>query len=492
MLLVVAGVALLAWTGCAGIGGPASAGSSTGSSGGAASADISAVNHVLIMFQENRSFDSYFWNMTTYRNSQNIPINSSDGKIRDGSDPNNTNLAANGIAPYHTGSQCTEDLTPDWAEAHHEMDLYNPASAGPGAPMNGFVATALGLSQFLGVLVDNTGHRAMGYFTDQELNYYYFMASNFAMNDMLFSPVPSRTSANRLYIHAATSQGHVHPDTTVNTQLTAKTIWSALDAAGVSWKIYLSDWDPTNPSAASSCPSGDTSGRCFSYFDFFTDSNSRQAHIVSIQQYFSDAQNGTLPSVAFIEAGMQTGRDEHPTNNQGPDIAVPSNVAIRVQSGAAWVSKVVNALMSSPSWKDSVFFFTYDEGGGAFDHVPPVSVPNPDGIKPVDLEAGKDCFNLPCNTPSLDFTITGFRVPNFIASPFARKNYVSHTPMDYTAFLAFIEKRWNVAPLTQRDAHWLNSGVDMTEFFDFSGAPWATPPTPPTQREDAACNYAAE
>jgi phospholipase C len=183
---------------------------------------IDAVNHVLIMFQENRSFDEYFWKMTDYRLRNGIPINSSDGKIRDGSSASAKWLVSNispatghAVMPYHTGSVCTEDLTPDWAESHQEMNSHNPAAAGPGAPMDGFVSVAFGLSQFLGVLADKDGHRAMGYFDDTDFPYYYFMASNFAMGDMFFSPVPSRTSANRLYIHAATSQGKVHPDTTV-------------------------------------------------------------------------------------------------------------------------------------------------------------------------------------------------------------------------------------------------------------------------------------
>jgi phospholipase C len=138
--------------------------------------------------------------------------------------------------------------------------------------------------------------------------------------------------------------------------------------------------------------------------------------------------------------------------------------------------------MNSPSWKDSVFLFTYDEGGGAFDHVPPMKVVNPDGIKPV-LCLAKD------TAVGGDFDISGFRVPTIVISPFAKKNYVSHTSMDYTAFLKFVETRFNLPSLTLRDA----SMPDMTEFFDFVGAPWATPPTPPTQIiYNTPCNFALE
>jgi phospholipase C len=432
-----------------------------------AAADITAVNHILIMFQENRSFDSYFGAMTDYRTRNNIPINSSDGKIRDLSDPaaqvaaakNISPLTGQAILPTHFGSVCTEDLTPDWGETHKEMNLHDSAAAGPDSPMDGFVNVAQGLSQFYGVLADKDGHRAMGFFDDHDLNFYYFMASNFAMGDMFFSPAPTRTTANRLFIHAATSQGHVHADEDVG-GLTAKTIWRALDEKGVTWKIYVSDWN-TNK---------------FTFFNDFIDSGDpkRRANIVSIDQYFADLQAGTLPQVAFVETGMFSGRDEHPSNNPGQGIVAPP---IDVQVGAAWVQQVIQALMTSSSWKDSAFFFAFDEGGGAFDHVPPVKVPNPDGIKPTDLFAGD---------PPGDFTITGFRIPNFIVSPFAKKNYVSHTPMDYTAILKFIETRFGMKPLNARDA----SMPDMTEFFDFTnGGPWATPPSPPVQNKTGVCDY---
>jgi len=85
--------------------------------------------------------------------------------------------------------------------------------------------------------------------------------------------------------------------------------------------------------------------------------------------------------------------------------------------------------------------------------------------------------------------MTGVRVPNMVISPFSKKNFVSHTPMDYTAFLKLIETRFGVPALTARDA----SMPDMTEFFDFtSSGPWAVPPTPPTQLRNGVCSFAAQ
>jgi phospholipase C len=368
------------------------------------------------------------------------------------------------IPVYHTGSVCTEDLTPDWAESHKEMNLSNPAAAGPTSPMDGFAQTAHDISQFelsLGVtLADQTGRRAMGFFDDSDLNYYYFMASNFATGDAFFSPAPARTAVNRLYIHAATSQGHANDPTTT---LTATTIWQELDAAGQSWKIYITDNPP-----------GFT---YLSQFTFFSNPGVA-AHIAPLSQYFTDVQNGTLPSVAFIETGQFSGRDEHPSNFNPDRPTQPDRV--NVQVGAQFVSGILNALMNSQSWKDSVFFLTFDEGGGTFDHVPPISVPSPDGIRPQDLK--------PDDIQGADFTISGFRVPLIVVSPFARKNFVSHTAMDYTAILGFIERRWGLRTLTARDA----AMPDMADFFDFAGKPWATPPSPPAQRMDGVCDFTRE
>ena len=136
----------------------------------------------------------------------------------------------------------------------------------------------------------------------------------------------------------------------------------------------------------------------------------------------------------------------------------------------------MNALMASPSWKDSVFILSYDESGATYDHVPPMKAMQPDGIAPVDLK--------PPDPPG-DFTRTGFRVPLIVASPYARKGYVSHTPADHTAVLRFIERRWRVSSLTKRDA----AQMDMTEFFNFNNPSWATPPNPPAATVDNSRCY---
>ena len=473
LLLVIASLAVM--TACQGLG-AAPQPSPTPSPTPTPVATIASVNHIIIMLQENRSFDSYLGNMTAFRqhSSPPIPINSSDGKIRDLSDAIgfvNTSPVAGDIAPFRAGSVCTENLSPDWEEHHVQINHANPGAASPTTfDMKGFVPVAYGESQFFLnnvppiVLADQTGRRAMGFFDETQLNYYYFMAANFAMSDNLHSPLPANTTPNRMFLHGATSQGFVHIPSRL---LTSKTIWQALDEKGISWKIYVTDFDKSFKT----------------YLQFWTYFNQAgvQAKIVPLTEYFSDVQAGTLPSVSMIEAGYFSGRDEHTSNI---NLATGTTSPVNVQVGAEHVASIINALMASQlSWKDSVFLFAFDEGGGVLDHAPPVAVPSPDGIPEQDLLA-KDV-----DEGAGNFTMTGVRVPNMIISPFAKKNFVSHAPMDYTAFLKFIETRFGLSALTARDG----SMPDMTEFFDFSnGGPWAVPPIPPAQRHDGVCNFAAE
>jgi phospholipase C len=148
--------------------------------------------------------------------------------------------------------------------------------------------------------------------------------------------------------------------------------------------------------------------------------------------------------------------------------------------------------MNSDAWKDSVFILSYDEGGGLYDHVPPFMVPLPDAYVPGQCPDPNNGSPGYCRVGNLGgtFNLTGFRVPLIVISPYAKPDFVSHIPRDYTAILAFIEKQFSVASLTARDAYWQDPSRDMSEFFDFTtpamlnapnGLPWtqvlATQPT---------------
>jgi phospholipase C len=459
-----------------------------------------SINHIVVMMQENRSLDSYFGALREYWAQNGFPLQAWDGLPQfnspagpvpsvPGCDPRfpfNPPLQPNDCIPdpthpvqsFHFNTKCVENPSPSWNESHTDWNLTNPVS--PTATNDGFVRTAgHDARQIVPPFNDTNGIRAMGYYDGTDLNYYYFMASSFATSDRWFAPVMTRTDPNRMYLLAATSQGHVYPlgkgSNPVATPLPATTIFQQLQQAGVTWKIYV------HPDA-----SGCTSPQCLfqlSYIRNFaygqTVLNQFPQNLVTTSQFITDAQNGTLPQVALIEPASAVGLDEHPSDTDPLPGQLP---CCSVQVGAKYVSTLLNSLMNGPNWKDSAFIFTFDEAGGFYDHVAPQPAVSPDGIKPLDLMAGDICTQT--TGPNCDFVFTGFRVPMFVASPFAKKNFVSHAVADYTAILKLIETRFNLPALTKRDA----AQIDMSkEFFDFANPAWTTPPKPPAQNTGGAC-----
>ena len=429
-----------------------------------ATASLQSINHIIFMAQENRGFDHYFGHLNDYRvlPPYNLPADVY-GTPADASNPSADGTTI--VTPILMNSVCVENQSPSWNESHTDYNRQNPLSDVQPPPLDGFVYISAKDAPSNGGF-DLGGTRAMGYYDSAALPYYYFMATNFATSDMWFAPVMTRTQPNRMYLMAATSAGHVYPLPKGSPALTNKTIFELLEENGISWKVYVSDSN-NNPH-----PIG---GTLFSMFAFSQQGPGLQ-NIVPASQFLTDAANGTLPQVAMIEPGYSSGTDEHPASN------TPGG---NIQKGAAYVSSLINGLMQSPSWSDSVFILTWDEGGGFYDHIPPQLTVSPDGIRPSDLAGPPNSDICYQNTTSLtcDFLYTGFRVPMILVSPFANKNSVSHVARDYTSILKLIERRFNLGSLTLRDAF----QPDMDEFFDFVNIPWKTPPSPPTQPRTGAC-----
>ena len=463
---------------------------------------IQQINHIIFMVQENRSFDHYFGALRQYWRQHGYPDQSFDGlpqfnptsgapplygppPTNPGCDaafppPADCTIDSNSpmVRSFKLKTQCTENTSPSWNESHVDWALNDP-TGNSAALLNGFVYTAAHDARVIG-FYDTNGRRAMGYYKAYDLNYYYFMASKFATSDRWFSPVMSRTNPNREYLIAATSQGTVYPigtDQNDSSPLTAKTIFQELQSANISWKIYV---NPTN----TGCSGPPYDPACLlqtSYVKSFQWGQSIPTNFphnigtigVPNSDFDKDLANGTLPQVVQIEPATDAGLDEHPTNSD----SAPSET----QLGAAYVASIVNALMTSSSWKDSAFLLTYDEAGGIYDHVSPVATVNPDGIPPQDFLPGDICSQ--SSGPTCDFVYTGYRVPLIVISPFSKKNYVSHTTADYTAILKLIESRFGLPALTKRDAAQMN----MTEFFNFANPPWLIPPQPPVQSTGDPC-----
>jgi phospholipase C len=504
--------------------------------------DLQKIQHVVFMLQENHSFDNYFGMLNPYRQSNGWNVGQ-DGKVYtvDGIDDKLTsivNLNDEGIAyaPFKLKSTCIDDASSSWLESYGNVNRYD-FGINRSTPMDGFVHTAearaktcsaTGGYSCAGTFTDLNGQRAMGYYDQGFLNYYYYMASQFAVSDRWFSPLSSMSIPNRIATFTGgTTQGLVF-DPGGNDhlpQLNIPSIFQKLTTANVSWKIY---YTVTQGSclAADDCQGGASAQYPATDFSYLADSlqylyeNPTGAtctgttqpssvvgdlsnsfcvdpnHIAPLSTYYTDVANGTPPSFSFIEAGYGH-NDEHPGSGQS------------VITGQAEVANVINALTTSPSWSSTAFFLSYDEGGGPYDHVPPVqgtsNLNTNSSLGPIpdisQIAVNADQYN-PC-VPSGGITTThcdlnsnnpgaspgdaaaqqgfaaqlGFRVPNIVISPFTRQHYVSHTPMDHTAIIKFVENRFigPSAHLTQRDA----SQPDLLDFFDFTGVPWATPPTPP-------------
>lgn len=453
-----------------------------------------SVNHIIILAQENRSFDHYFGHLMQYWQKNGYP-QATNGTTLDGmpdtasnvGDPPPTGGAAPTITAFPLITMCVENPSPSWNESH--VDFNKSDSLSTVFLGDGFARTA----GFEGPINDVIGARVMGYYTGDNLNYYYFMASNFATSDRWFSPAMSRTQINRQYMLAGTSQGHAYPIPPAPTPpappdpnavpLTAKTIAQVLDEHGISWKDYVHPLKPVNnipPCVTPSCLMGQSYFGQFNYAPTIVAAGNQ--HLATVDQFLADANAGTLPQVVFVEPASAEGLDEHPA-----DIG---SGAVNIQTGAAFVASLINGLMNSPSWKDSIFILTWDEFGGFYDHVSPQPTVSPDGIAPKDLETSPNrdiCVNpdLSINSsPTCNFQFTGYRLPLVVISPFSKKNFVSHEVMDYTAMLKLIEERFNLPSLTARDAAQPSMA---NEFFDFNAAPWKTPPTPPDQLTNGAC-----
>jgi len=515
-------------------------------------ANVNAIDHVIFMLQENHTFDNYFGMLNPYKQANGWAVGS-DGNtyLVDGIDDKLTISDEDDQGDSYTlfkfTSTCVDDMSSDWLSSYGDVNRYNFLLTRP-INMDGFVHNAEGYANSCsapgsagacaGTFSDLTGQRSMGYYDATFLNYYYYMASQFAVSDRWFSPVSSKSIDNRVATFTGgTTQGLVK-DPGGNDhlpQLDIPSIFQELDQAGVTWKIYYTvtegfclDEDDCQGSSYDKYPATDFSNLTYAY-QYLHENPSGAAcanptqpssvvgdssnsfcidptHIAPLSTYFSDLTNGTLPSFAFIEAGYGN-NDEHPGSGQS------------ILMGQAQVANIVGQLMQSSSWKDSVFFMAYDEGGGPYEHVPPVPghsndntdaslVPIPD-ISQIAVNA--DSYN-PCvpagGTPTLhcDLASTdpgansgdapaqqgfaaqlGFRVPNLVISPFTRAHYVSHIPMDHTAIIKFVENRFigTSAHLTARDA----AQPDLLDFFDFTNTPWATPPTPPAPATDESLGY---
>ncbi|NJD58346.1 MAG: hypothetical protein C3F13_04850 [Anaerolineales bacterium] len=370
-----------------------------------AAADTSAhlpttpIQHLVVVMQENHTFDNYFG---TYPGANGIPTD-----VKMPVDPSNP--SAGYVSPWHIGNSTITDLS------HSSSTFADQFNNGK---MDGFVSALNARNQ--------DGKLAMGYYNGSDIPYYWNLADNYVLFDQFFSSAKDGSSANHMYWVMGSSpvvpKGVNLSDVLANTP----TIFDSLQAAGVSWKFYVQNYDPTI-TYRDVYNKGNRESQVIWVpllnFDRFIDDPTLSSHIVDLSQYFSDLDNGTLPAVSYI---VPSGASEHP----------PSSL----MSGQRFVKSILQELERSSAWDSSAFLLLYDDWGGWYDHVTP---------------------------PQVDEFGYGPRVPGILVSPYAKASYIDNTVLDFTSVLKFIEQNWNIAPLSQRDANANN----FLSAFDFNQAP---------------------
>lgn len=271
------------------------------------------------------------------------------------------------------------------------------------------------------------GRTAMGYYRPTDVPTLTALADRGVLFDHWFSSVPGGSIQNRLFAITARS-------TTDQTSVPAAgwpdlpTIFDRLEAARVSWRIYIQNYEPalTVATAGARQREGGQLARVpvLSMPRFLADPRLR-AHVVDLSQYYRDLATGSLPAVSYV---VSTSATEHP----------PQNPA----RGQTFVRGLVNALIASSAWSSSAFLLEYDSSGGWYDHVAP---------------------------PTIDGAQLGLRVPALLISPYVVPGTVDHTPYDGAAVLRFIERNWSLSPLSQRD----RDAADLTPAFAFTRTPRA-------------------
>jgi phospholipase C len=351
------------------------------------------LKHVIVDCQENRSFDHYFGYAPQVQAAGFGPpagYSQPDG-------------SGGSVAPYRFTDLETPDIPHSWNAVHAQWH---------GGAMDGFYT--------------NAGIWAMGYYTAEELGFYYTLLGDSTLCGNFFSAQLGPTWPNRMYLAAGTSGG-----------ITTNGLWGygifdypiildLLDAAGVTWKVYNLGWD--------SVPYGNTDNVFVFWKRYAKDNRTRG----SKGSFLNDLHLDRLPQVSFLIPSYARGWDEHP----------PASVAV----GMGIQEELVTALRASAAWDSSAYIITYDEHGGYFDHVSPPQI---------------DAFGL------------GVRIPTWVISPWAKAAHIEPKTYDLTSILKFIERLHGLPTLASVN-HLFDAGTPVGGNYQAAAAgATAGPPAPP-------------
>jgi phospholipase C len=284
------------------------------------------------------------------------------------------------------------------------------------------------------------GETFLGYtqMTEADIPNYFAYARNFVLADWMFSSLSGPSFPNHLYTVAAQAGGAIdnpgvggwgcdassgelvavmdNESGQVSYQFPCfefRTLADVLEERGISWKYYG--------------PHAGQIGYVWSAFNAIGHIRFSQLwneRVVNDTQFVVDALTGNLPAVSWLVTDLD--QSEHP----------PASTCV----GENWTVDQINAVMQGPDWNSTVIFLTWDDFGGFYDHFPP---------------------------PVFDRYGLGPRVPLLIISPYAKQGFITHELLEFSSFLKFVELRYDLPPLTQRDF----VANDMAESFNFCQDP---------------------
>jgi phospholipase C len=355
---------------------------------------VTPIRHVVVMTQDQRSFDNYFGS-------------------RQGVD----GIPSQVCLPLKAGST-SPCVKPFALKTSGVRTPLRPTAVAQkisvhGGRMDGFV--------YAQATRQHDGRAAMGYYNPEDIPIMTELADQGVLFDHWFSSVPGGSIQNRLFAVSGQStadQLEVPAGGWRNIPL----IFDRLQAAGVSWRIYVENYEPslTISTAAEKARRGGQVARVPVLATArFAENPQLASHVVDIGRYYADLAAGTLPAVSYV---VSTSSTERPPNDPNTDQLL--------------VRSVVNSLSESSSWNDAAFLLDYDSSGGWYDHVAP---------------------------PTQNGSLLGLRVPALLVSPYAVTGAVNHTVFDSASTLRFIEHNWSLQPLTRRDAQ----ASDLSTAFSF-------------------------
>ena len=386
---------------------PTSASGSTTSSTGALVKD--KIKHIVIIMQENRSFDQYFG---TYPGADGIPMQNGVPTVCI-NDPK-TGVC---VKPYHNPADINAGGPHAAASAATDID---------GGKMDGFIKAFRG-AQKACKNPDTPGCTAgqtpdvMGWHDAREIPNYWTYAANFVLQDKMFEPNASWSLPSHLFMVSAWSaqcsvQGDPMscvnaldgPKTSPSSLNTSKNDYAWTDLtyllhnANVSWGYYLSEGsEPDCEDDAMLCNAKPLSKNVpgiwnpLPAFDTVKQDN-QLANIQDVDKFLAAAKDGSLPEVSWVV----------------PENTVSEHPPSKISTGQAYVTGLINAVMQGPDWNSTVIFLSWDDWGGFYDHVVP---------------------------PTVDQNGYGLRVPGLVISPYARKGYIDPQTLSFDAYLKFIE-----------------------------------------------------